>query len=91
MKHLYQVGNKDSILGCDFSGHVVAVGASASGWQIGDKACGFIHGGKFPNRGTFAEYGVSKANMAYKLPDNLSLEAAPTYGVAYSTAGLVSA
>lgn len=87
---MYQVGAKDSILGCDYAGTVAAVGSSVSGWQVGDKACGFIHGGKFADKGSFAQYGVVKGGQAYKVPSNLSMEAAPTYGVAYSTAGMVS-
>lgn len=84
------MGAKGSILGCDYAGTVAAIGSAAQGWSIGDKACGFIHGGKFPDRGSYAEYGVVKADQAYKVPSNLAMEAAPTYGVAYTTAGMVS-
>ena len=87
---MYQVGAPGSILGCDYAGTVAAAGsAAAAQWKEGDKVAGFIHGGKFPDRGTFAEYGVVKKDMAYRVPDNVSMEAAPTLGVAYSTAGMV--
>lgn len=53
-----------------------------------------MHGGKFPDKGAFAEYAVVKAKLAYKVPEvpeGVPDGAAPTYGVGFTTAAMVSA
>lgn len=84
------MGNPDSGLGCDYSGTVMSVGSGVTRWKEGDRVCGFVHGGKFKDKGSFAEYLVVKENIAIATPDSLEDAEAATYGVGYCTAGMVS-
>lgn len=56
----------------------------------GDRVAGFVHGGKFPDRGTFAEYIKIDENRAFKVPANMKSEVACQLGVAWGTAAMVS-
>ncbi|MBE3049565.1 alcohol dehydrogenase catalytic domain-containing protein, partial [Candidatus Bathyarchaeota archaeon] len=68
-KHLDVISPPGSIIGCDFAGEVVEVGADASGWKVGDRVAGGLHGGLYPDRGTFAEFLKVEGDLAYHIPE----------------------
>lgn len=84
------MGKPDSILGCDYSGTVQALGEGASKYKVGDRVCGVVHGGKFPNRGSFAEYLTVNEKLSMAVPKSLKDSEAATYGVGFCTAAMVS-
>jgi NADPH2:quinone reductase len=55
------------LLGLEVSGHVVAVGPQAAGWQVGDAVCALTNGGGY------AEYVTVPAGQALPVPSGLSL------------------
>ncbi|KAI1170863.1 GroES-like protein [Nemania sp. FL0916] len=77
--------------GCDFAGVVVALGAKAVGFRVGDRVCGAVHGSN-PLRaesGSFAEYLVSEAEFTLKIRDEMSFpEAAALGGTGLATLGM---
>ena len=86
-KHIDLVGKPGSIIGCDYAGTVHRVGAQAKGgWRVGDRIAGLVHGGIYPDRGSFAEYLKIDGDLAWKIPTNVSDEAASTFGVSATTA-----
>jgi NADPH:quinone reductase-like Zn-dependent oxidoreductase len=88
-KHVDVVSPKGSIIGCDYAGVVVKIGQNAPGdWKIGDRAAGFVHGGLFPDRGSFAEFLKVPADLAWKVPDGVTDQEASTYGISAVTAML---
>jgi len=90
---VYTRTKEGSILGCDFSGTVVASAASGARdhVKVGTRVAGWVHGNMYPDRGSFAEYLKVPADMAFVVPDNITQEQAATYGIPYFTAfhGLV--
>src|SRR4029077_11185687 len=58
------------IIGMECAGEVVAVGANAPGWKIGDRAMALIPGGGY------AEKAVAHYGSAMKIPATLSFEEA---------------
>ncbi|SPO06433.1 related to toxD gene [Cephalotrichum gorgonifer] len=88
-KHLDIISPPGSILGCDFAGEVVEVGANASkSWKVGDRAAGVVHGGLYPDRGSFAEYLRTDWDLAWHVPSEVSDADATTFGVSATTAVL---
>ena len=88
-KHLDVVSPPGSIIGCDFAGTIDQVGENAARlWAVGDRVAGVVHGGLFPDRGSFAEYLKTDANLAWKIPEDMSDTAATTYGISAITAVL---
>lgn len=88
-KHIDGISPPDSIVGCDFAGEVYKVGkGAASLWNVGDRVAGAVHGGLFPDRGSFAEYLKTDADLAWKIPETVDNAAATTYGVSAVTAVL---
>lgn len=83
------MGAPNSTLGCDYSGTVEALGDGASKFKVGDRICGVVHGGKFPDRGSFAEYLVVKEEFTMAVPKQLGDAEAATYGVGFCTAAMV--
>jgi NADPH:quinone reductase-like Zn-dependent oxidoreductase len=78
-----------SLLGCDFAGIVadVLAGSIASRtWKIGDRVAGFVQGGVGPERGAFAEYVKAEEDLVWRIPAEISDEAASTYGIPAATA-----
>ena len=55
------------ILGMEVAGEIVATGAKATRWKIGDKVCALLSGGGY------AEYAVAPAAQCLPVPKNLSL------------------
>lgn len=68
------------IPGLEFAGEVVAWGDDVTGWQVGDRVCGLVGGG------AHAEYLVTHAQAAARVPDGLSWEVAGAAPEAYITA-----
>lgn len=88
-KHIDLISPRGSIIGCDYVGKVVKVGQKALGdWRIGDRAAGMVHGGLYPDRGSFAEYLMISGDLAWKVPETIPDEEACTYGVSAVTAML---
>ncbi|KAL4911326.1 hypothetical protein BDW74DRAFT_7567 [Aspergillus multicolor] len=80
---------RNSILGCDYAGEVIEVGRDAGQrWKVGDKIAGFVHGGQYPDVGSFAEYLSVDAGLAWKIPGDMDLAEAAAYGIPAVTAML---
>ncbi|KAH6886933.1 chaperonin 10-like protein [Thelonectria olida] len=78
-----------SVVGCDYAGQVAQVGANAaSRWKIGDRVAGLVHGGISSDRGAFAEFLKTDADLAWHVPDEMSDAEASTYGISAVTAML---
>ena len=75
-------GHPGTICGCDWSGVVVKVGSGASTLAIGDHVAGFVQGGTYKDRGAYAQYVKTAAELAWKVPENISHEEAATLGCA---------
>lgn len=89
-KHLDAISPPHCIIGCDYAGVVDQVGEAVKGrWSIGDRVAGAVHGGLFPDKGAFAEYLKTDADLAWKIPQDVSDTDATTYGVSAVTAMLV--
>ncbi|MDY6996744.1 MAG: sulfolipid-1 biosynthesis phthioceranic/hydroxyphthioceranic acid synthase [Actinomycetota bacterium] len=69
-------------LGSEFAGTVTAVGPGVTTHQVGDRV-----GGVSPN-GCWGTYVLCEAELATKLPDQLSESAAAAVGLAYATVWL---
>ncbi|KIJ34029.1 hypothetical protein M422DRAFT_263987 [Sphaerobolus stellatus SS14] len=87
-KHRDGFANPGTILGCDFSGIVAAVGPSVTtSVKVGDQVAGFVQGGHFKDRGAFAEYLKTPADLVWVVPKGtLSHEEAATLGCGFWTA-----
>lgn len=68
------------IPGLEFAGEVVAWGDAVTGWRVGDRVCGLVGGG------AHAEYLVTHARAAARVPDGVSWEVAGAAPEAYITA-----
>ncbi|MGQ7790844.1 NAD(P)H-quinone oxidoreductase [Faunimonas sp. B44] len=55
------------LLGLEISGEIVAVGAEAKGWQVGDTVCALTNGGGY------AEYCAVEAEHCLPIPDGVSI------------------
>jgi NADPH:quinone reductase-like Zn-dependent oxidoreductase len=83
---------RNSVAGCDYAGHVTKVGKnSGQRWKVGDRIAGFVHGGLYPDVGSFAEYLKVDGDLAWKIPETMSYAEAATYGVPAATAMLALA
>ena len=88
-KHIDILTPRGCIVGCDYAGKVVKVGPTAGGnWTVGDRVAGVVHGGLFPDEGSFAEYLKVPGELAFKVPESVSDHDAATFGVSASTAML---
>ncbi|KAM0189085.1 hypothetical protein ACHAPA_012229 [Fusarium lateritium] len=88
-KHLDVISPPNSIIGCDYAGVIHQVGDSVKDkWNVGDRVAGAVHGGLYPDKGAFAEYLKTDADVAWKVPDGISDTDAATYGVSAVTAML---
>ena len=80
-----------AIVGSDFAGTVVALGAdalAAGQFTVGDRVAGTVLGmNKLrPDVGAFAEYVNAMADFLLKIPDNMSFEKAATLPLGAATA-----
>ena len=58
----------------------------ANGLKVGDRVSGFVQGGKYPTKGSFAQYLTAKAASVMKIPDNLKDSEGASIGIAAETA-----
>ncbi|KAI1385652.1 GroES-like protein [Hypoxylon trugodes] len=82
-----------AVIGHDFAGTIVALGADAEAagrLALGDRVAGLVHGmNKLqPEIGAFAEYVGAHADLVLKIPDHMSFEDAASLGVGVATAAL---
>ncbi|KAJ9121300.1 hypothetical protein QFC24_004636 [Naganishia onofrii] len=56
-KHSAFLSPPNVIIGCDYSGTIVKLGDDLKNndWKVGDHVAGVVHGGKFEDKGSFAE------------------------------------
>lgn len=88
-KHIDILSTRGSIIGCDYSGTVAKVGSKAPGdWKVGERVAGMVHGGLYPDKGSFAEFLKIPGDLAWKVPSEVSDEEATTFGVSAVTAML---
>lgn len=88
-KHADILSPKGSVLGCDYAGVVVKVGENATAaWKEGDRIASSVHGGLYPDRGSFAEYLKVDSDLAWKIPENFTDEAAASIGISAGTSML---
>ncbi|EMD39360.1 hypothetical protein CERSUDRAFT_112991 [Gelatoporia subvermispora B] len=81
------VQNVGTILGCDWSGYVVAAGKNVTSPKVGDHVAGFTQGGTFTDGGAYAEYVRIPADLSWVVPEgSISHEEAATLGCAFWTA-----
>ena len=85
------MNNEKGVLsGTDFPGVVTQTGTGYSkSWEKGDRVCGFTHGSNTLQRedGAFAERIAVKADIALRIPKNMSYEDAATLGAGVATCG----
>jgi NADPH:quinone reductase-like Zn-dependent oxidoreductase len=89
-KHVDAMNVKGVLSGCDFAGIVAETGNGYSkDWRTGDRICGFAHGGNQDQHedGAFAERIAVKADVAFRIPTDMSFEDAATLGVGVFTCG----
>ncbi|EKM59886.1 uncharacterized protein PHACADRAFT_88172 [Phanerochaete carnosa HHB-10118-sp] len=85
--HISLFTNVGTICGCDWSGYVVKTGKNVTSPAVGDHVASFVFGGMYKDRGAFAEYAKTSADLTWKVPEGtLSHEEAATMGGAYWTA-----
>ncbi|CAD6443498.1 1ccab4a0-e852-45a6-85f6-20e115bc98b0 [Sclerotinia trifoliorum] len=75
------------VLGCDASGVVVETGSEVSKFRVGDGVFGCSPPGA-PGYGTFQEFHLMDEKLAFKRPENVSVEEAATIGVGLLTAAI---
>ena len=86
-KHIDFISPAGSIVGCDYAGVVSKVSkTNPRNWKVGDRVAGVVHGGLYPDRGSFAQYAVVDSDLAYKIPDSINNREATTFGVSAITA-----
>ncbi|PSR78311.1 hypothetical protein PHLCEN_2v7433 [Hermanssonia centrifuga] len=86
-KFIKNITNVGTICGCDWSGYVAQVGKNVSSPSVGDHVAGFVQGGTYTDRGAYAEYVKTPAELVWKVPDQtLSHEEAATMGCSFWTA-----
>lgn len=75
--------------GYDFSGTVIAVGASVTKFQPGNRVFGFVHGlnADNPHSGAFSDYVISTADLCCKMPSSMSFNESCTLALAFGTVG----
>ncbi|GAA5899526.1 zinc-binding alcohol dehydrogenase family protein [Sporobolomyces salmoneus] len=86
-KHRDAVSPPGALLGCDFAGTVESVGSGVTNVKEGDRVAGFVHGGRKPDEGSFAQYVKAQSTLVWKVPSSVSWEeAAASGGIAPLTA-----
>jgi len=85
-QYIENVTNVGTICGTDWSGNVVQVGKDVTTLSVGDHVAGFTQGGNYTDRGAYAQYVKTPAELAWKIPGTISYEQAATMGCAFWTA-----
>ena len=52
---------------------------------MGDRVAGCVHGGTYPDRGAYAEYVKAESDLVWKVPDDMPLAEASSFGVPWLT------
>ncbi|UKZ73161.1 hypothetical protein TrVFT333_000802 [Trichoderma virens FT-333] len=84
----FDQGLAGTTVGCDYAGVVEATGPQLTKpFKKGDRIAGFAHGANKvqPENGTFGEYIVVKAGVAFKIPGTISDEEAASLGLGIAT------
>ncbi|KAJ9122536.1 hypothetical protein QFC22_001965 [Naganishia vaughanmartiniae] len=78
----------DSILGFDFAGVVVALGKDLANpsVKVGDHVAGMVHGGAFPDKGSFAQYLRATSDLVWSIPSHFGLREAAGISATLGTA-----
>ncbi|KAJ5753908.1 GroES-like protein [Penicillium nucicola] len=76
------------VLGCDFVGEVVDLGASVTRYAKGEVIAGLIWGGETKGLGAYSQYALADERISYPIPDSISREHASTVPLAAATAWL---
>lgn len=86
-----RMANIGAVSGCDFSGHVIAIGPEVPEGRCapGDRVAGVVPGmnSLFPENGAFAEYVCAYAEFTWRLPPEMPFEAGATLGVSSLISG----
>ena len=86
-------------MGCDFSGVIAKTSSEYPHLKEGQKVVAFVHGGKFDDRGSFAEYAKVRGDFVITLPEDAEakgwgkdggLEASSSLNIPFTTAAMVS-
>ncbi|TKY85689.1 hypothetical protein EX895_005229 [Sporisorium graminicola] len=87
-KHVALISEPGSIVGCDFVGIVEQFGPEVRNKTLkkGDRVAGFVHGGRSPDRGSFAEYLKTNSEIVATIPDNVDDLTAASLGIGGETA-----
>ncbi|KAL1406699.1 Zinc-binding oxidoreductase alcohol dehydrogenase [Vanrija albida] len=83
-KHVQYIAAAGDRLGCDFAG--VVASSTDPGVKIGDRVAGWVHGGKYKDKGAFAQYVTTDAKLVWHVPDSLPLDQAATFTAPFLTA-----
>jgi NADPH:quinone reductase-like Zn-dependent oxidoreductase len=87
-KHVKFLSQPGNVVGCDYAGEVVEVGANVAEWKIGDRIAGCVHGADSPSCGSFAELTPVNPKLAFRVPASMSDEEAGVFGVSAGTAAV---
>jgi NADPH:quinone reductase-like Zn-dependent oxidoreductase len=87
-KHVKFLSPPGNVVGCDYAGEVVEVGANVADVKIGDRLAGCVHGSDSPNSGSFAEFTPVDPKLAFRVPASMADEAAGVFGVSAGTAAV---
>lgn len=86
-KHIEIIAPAGAIIGCDYTGIVAQVSKNnPRNFKVGDRVAGVVHGGLYPDRGSFSQYVVVESDLAFKIPDGIGNREATTFGVSAITA-----
>ena len=86
------------MLGCDLAGTIVVTSPKYPHLKEGTKVVAFVHGGKFDDRGSFAEYAKVRGDFAIVMPEDAEskgwgkqggMEAGSSLGIPFCTAAMV--
>jgi NADPH:quinone reductase-like Zn-dependent oxidoreductase len=89
-KHIAGLNKPGLLSGCDFAGTVEKTGEGyKTKWSIGDRICGFVHGGNSlnPEDGAFAEHIMAGGDLTFPIPDHWTDEEAATFPLGALTCG----
>jgi NADPH:quinone reductase-like Zn-dependent oxidoreductase len=87
-KHVKFIAAPGTVVGCDFAGEVVEVGANVESIKVGDRLAGCVHGSDGAGYGSFAEFTPVDPNVAFHVPARMSDEEAGVFGVSAGTAAI---
>ncbi|KAH9849338.1 oxidoreductase [Lenzites betulinus] len=73
------------ILGSDWAGEIVQVGKDVTARKVGERVAGFVRGDRSAERGAFAEYVKSPADLVWVIPNALSYAEAATMSIELCT------